>query len=217
MSVYLEGIEEMAHMNLIKKMAGVVTLVVVFACLTGCETTNTFQEFPPVAGDHTAAPTSDKFNAGDLVIVTFSGVESLITQHEERIKEDGTITLPYIGAVAAVGKSPGDLQKEIRTKYIEGRIYTESLNITVRGQDRFYYVTGEVRQPSRYPYVEGMTVLKAIGSAGDFTDFAKKSKVTVTRLDGRKFKVDCDEALDNPKLDLPVYPGDRVHVPRRLL
>jgi len=211
--VYLERME-MVHMNLIKKMAAGLTLVVALACLTGCGTTS--NNFPAATGESALAPTSDKFNVGDMVIVTFSGVESMITQHEERIKEDGTITLPHIGAITAVGKSPGELQKEIRTRHIEEKYFTSSPHITVRGRDRFYFGTGEVRQPIRYPYVEGMTVLKAIGSAGDFTDFAKKSKVSVTRLDGRKFGVNCDKALDTPALDLPVYPGDRVHVPRRL-
>jgi protein involved in polysaccharide export with SLBB domain len=61
-----------------------------------------------------------------------------------------------------------------------------------------------------------MTVLKAIQAAGDFTDFGKKSKVEVIRANGHKEKpVDCYKAIKNPKLDLPIFPGDQVIVPRR--
>lgn len=208
----------MVELKLIKKLAEVVFLALTFALLVGCQGPGTNQDFMPAAGGPTPAPTSEKFNPGDLVIVTFSGLsDAVIPQHEERVKEDGTITLPFIGSVVAQGKGPGELQKEIRSKYIEGKIYPESINVTVKGQDRFYFVGGEVRSPNRYIYGEGMTVLKAIQSAGDFTDFARKTKVSVTRLDGRKFTINCEKALEKPELDLPVYPGDRVHVPRRFL
>ena len=59
-------------------------------------------------------------------------------------------------------------------------------------------------------------MLKAIASAGGFTDFANKKKVKLTRVDGRTQTVNCVKALDNPSLDLEVYPGDKIHVPRRL-
>jgi polysaccharide export outer membrane protein len=161
-------------------------------------------------------PSSEKFNVGDLVVVNFSGLSDvMIPPHEERVKEDGTITLPFIGSVVARGKGPGELQKEIRAKYVEGKIYPANLNVTVKGQERSFFVDGEVRMPNRYVWAEGMTVLKAVASAGGFTDFAKRSKVTVTRMDGRKFTINCEKAMENPELDLPVYPGDRVLVPRR--
>ena len=65
------------------------------------------------------------------------------------------------------------------------------------------------------PYLKEMTVLKAIATAGDFTDFAKKTKVQVTRADGRKINVNCVKAQRDPKLDVPVFPDDTVFVPRR--
>jgi protein involved in polysaccharide export with SLBB domain len=58
--------------------------------------------------------------------------------------------------------------------------------------------------------------LKVIASAGGFTDFANKKKVKLTRVDGRTQIVNCPKALDNPSLDPEVYPGDTIHVPRRL-
>jgi protein involved in polysaccharide export with SLBB domain len=156
----------------------------------------------------------DRFQVGDLVTVKFSGtIDQNLETHEERIKEDGTITLPYIVAVVAAGKTPGELQKEIHDRYVPD--YYKRLTVTVHGEQRVYYVGGYVRQPGRQVYLGTTTVTKAIQSAGDFTDYADKRIVELTRRDGKRFTVDCIKASKDPNLDLPVYPGDKIHVPMR--
>jgi polysaccharide export outer membrane protein len=92
------------------------------------------------------------------------------------------------------------------------------MTVTVKHQEstRWYYVDGEVKSPARQIYNSRITVLKAIASAGGFTDFANKKKVKLTRVDGRTQIVNCPKALDNPRLDPEVYPGDKIQVPRRL-
>jgi len=73
-----------------------------------------------------------------------------------------------------------------------------------------------VKGPARQTYIERTTVLKAIASAQGFTDFAKKKAVRLSRVDGRKFTVNCVKAREDSSLDLEVYPGDRVFVPRKI-
>ena len=75
---------------------------------------------------------------------------------------------------------------------------------------------GEVKVPGRHAYSGRMTVTKAIASAGYFTDFARKTKVRLIRVNGKKETIDCVKAEREPSLDLLVYPGDSIHVPRRL-
>lgn len=202
----------MARLKIIKSTAGLLLLALAAFLFAGCGTTPQ-PHFDGDAGG--AAVLSDNFNIGDLVKVTYSGIEVPPLPHEERVKDDGTITLTYIGSVKAAGKSPGQLQREIRDKYIQGGYYTASLNITVSGQERFVFVGGEVRLPNRYPYTEGMTVLKAIQTAGGFTDFANHKKVYLTRVNGKKITVNADKAQDRPELDLPVYPGDLINVAKK--
>jgi protein involved in polysaccharide export with SLBB domain len=156
---------------------------------------------------------ADRFAIGDLVTVRFSGVVDQIQPHEERIKDDGNITLPLIGAVKAAGKTPGDLQTEIHDRYVPD--YYKRLTITVTGEQRVYYVGGQVRMPGRQVYMGTTTVTKAIQSAGDFTDFAAKTRVELTRADGKKLTVNCEKAARDSSLDLPVYAGDKIHVPLR--
>jgi protein involved in polysaccharide export with SLBB domain len=156
---------------------------------------------------------ADRFAIGDLVTVKFSGTIDTIQQHEERIKGDGTITLYLIGPVKADGKTPGELQREIHDLFVPK--YYKRLTVIVTGEQRVYYVGGQVRQPGRQVYLGATTVTKAIQSAGDFTDFAARKRVELTRADGKTITVDCVKAARDPSLDPPVFPGDKVNVPMR--
>ena len=166
----------------------------------------------PVTG-YTAAEVA-RFHVGDTVIVSLSGLPQEIPMHQEPIKEDGTITMPDIGHVQAVGKTAGELQNEIYNLYVP-KLYRH-LTVTVNTGDRVYYVTGQVRGPGRQLYVGQMTVTKAITTAGDFTDFANHRKVWLIRANGQRIKVNCNTALKDPSKDPQVYPNDQIQVPRRI-
>ena len=157
----------------------------------------------------------DRFQITDQVTVKFSGTVDPIPPHEERIKDDGTITLSLIGAVKAAGKTPGDLQKEIHDLYVPD--YYKRLTITVTGEQRVYSVGGQVKAPGRQVYISATTVTKAIQSAGDFTDFAARRRVVLTRATGERLIIDCRKAAKDPALDLPVYPGDKIEVDQRTI
>lgn len=168
------------------------------------------------AATSSAGPEPEVFRVGDSLTITFMDTPTTIPTAEEKIKEDGTITLILNQTFKADGKSRGELEKEIRARYVPD--YFKYMTVTVRQPEntRWYYINGEVRLPARQIYASRITVLKAIASAGGFTDFANKRKVRLTRLDGRTMTVNCVKALENPALDREVYPGDTVHVPRRL-
>jgi len=191
--------------------------------LTGCQMGSkpVFASLPdtsPDAAAPAAAPAAvqpgNKFQVGDLVTVNFSGLENTIPPHEERIKEDGTITLPLINQVKAVNQTPGELQRAIHDFYVPK--YYRNITITVQSQNQYFYVGGEVKGANRYPYLGETTVLKAVQAAGDFTDFANKRKVRLTHGNGQTVIVNCLKAIEDTSLDLPVYPGDKIYVPRRL-
>jgi protein involved in polysaccharide export with SLBB domain len=156
------------------------------------------------------------FRAGDSLTIVYGDLPAPAPPNfEGKVKEDGTITLLLNQTFTVAGKTVGQLEKEIRDCYVPK--YYKYMTATVKPVEstQWYYVNGEVRAPSRQIYNSRMTVLKAIASAGGFTDFAKKTKVQLTRVDGRTLKIDCNKALKNPALDLEIYPGDTIHVPRR--
>jgi len=155
-----------------------------------------------------------RFKVGDLIVVTFSGTPDPIPPFEERIKEDGNVTLQYIGAVRAKDRTAGELQRDIYDRYVP-KYYTR-LNVTVKQQniDLFYFVTGEVRAPGPKPFISATTVTKAISTAGGLSEFARKSRIQLRRANGSKVTVDWNKAIENPNLDPQVLPGDSVYVPR---
>src|SRR5262249_3464483 len=113
------------------------------------------------------------------------------------------------------GKTHGQLEKEIHDRYVPDYYKKMTVSVRPKTETQFYFVDGEVKSPARQIYISRITVLKAIASAGGFTDFASKGNVTLTRVDGRVLHVNCKKALSNPQLDLEVYPGDRIWVFRR--
>ena len=132
-----------------------------------------------------------------------------------RIKEDGHISLAYItNDVVAVGKTTAQLEKAIQELYVPR--FFNHLTVNVNTENRWFFVDGEVRTPNRLIYSGKMTVLGAIASAGGFTDFANKRKVQLIRgKDGSTLTQDCFKAKKKSDLDLTVYPGDKIIVPRR--
>lgn len=130
------------------------------------------------------------------------------------ISEDGKITLHLDQTFVAAGKTRPQLEVEIRARYVPN-FYTK-MTVTVKQEERFVSVGGFVKLPGSYPYRPGLTLLKAVNLAGGFSEFGDKRKVAITRYpDGRVEIVDCVKAQKNPKLDRPLYPNDRVEVPRR--
>jgi polysaccharide export outer membrane protein len=174
---------------------------------------------PPVTEPMTApepqagSDLSDTLDVGDAVVIVLTGITTdQVPPHEERIKDDGTINLYLVGAVKAAGRTAGELQRVLQDEY--ERFFKNPV-VTVNAAPRYYYVGGDVRRPGAQPYLGRTTVTKAIQAAGDFTDFGQKKNIQVIRTDGTKLTVNFKKAIREPSLDPPIYPGDKIHVPRR--
>jgi protein involved in polysaccharide export with SLBB domain len=171
---------------------------------------------PPVAvnPDRMTNRTST-LQPGDLIRISFSDIPQPPLPVEMRIPEDGKVTLMYNVTVMAAGKTISQLQEDIRKEYVPK--YFVRLTPNVKTDERFYYVGGEVRVPNKQLYMGEMTVLRAVDTAGGFTDFAKRTKVELRRANGEIHIINADKARKNSKLDLKVYPNDQITVPRRFL
>jgi polysaccharide export outer membrane protein len=184
---------------------------VLLAFCIGCETLD--------HGGNAAAPTAAKMpspdilRTGDKIQVEYGDVPNT-PPSQQTIRDDGSIDLLHHQTFMAAGKTRAELSREIEKRYVPE--FFKRLTVTIRVEDRFYFVGGEVRSPARIVYVGDMTVTKAIRSAGDFTDFANKKKVELIRGNGHREVIDCEKAMRDSKKDLPIYPGDQIYVPRRL-
>jgi polysaccharide biosynthesis/export protein VpsN len=159
-------------------------------------------------------PGADQLFNGDRITIVFSGPPNPPPPHMEQIRSDGYISPPLLpDSVQAAGKTIGDLQLELHRLYVPN--YYRTLTITVKAEERYFFVGGHVISPGRQPYLSGMTLTKAIQVAGDFTIWASKGNVQITRTDGRTEEHDVNAILRDPRLDPPIYPNDAVYVARR--
>lgn len=157
----------------------------------------------------------DVLAVGDYITVKYDDLPTLVPPYDGQIKGDGNITLIYNQQFEAAGKTPAQLEQEIRTRYVPQ--WFKNMTVTVRpvSETRIFYVGGEVRAPGRQMYVPGITVFRAIQSAGYFTDFANQKKVRLTRADGKRtITVDCKKVMKDATKDVEVYPNDTIIVPR---
>ena len=187
-------------------------LLVLVTMVSGC-----FTDTPPAKPAPPHDATQDPLRVGDRIKVELSGTPDTFQPIEQDIHEDGSINLPYIGRVVASGVSPSKLEQQITTNYVP-RYFTH-ITVTVTPTARFFYVGGQVNNNAggRIQWVGPITVMGAIQAAGDFTPFANRKDVQITRANGVIEHVNCVQAIKHPEKDVPIYPGDRIWVERRYL
>lgn len=108
-----------------------------------------------------------------------SGEGALGIQEGYRVDEEGNIHMPFIGAVHAEGLTLNELRLDV-TQRLDKYI----LNTSVQCRFMNFRVTmmGEVSRPSTYTIPnERLTILEAVGMAGDFTPYAERTSVLVIR------------------------------------
>jgi len=136
------------------------------------------------------------------------------------VRPDGRISLPLVGDVTAVGRTPVELTDLISAKLKEFK-ENPSVSIVVREVNSYsVYVLGEVAKPGRYPLKSRTTLLQGITVAGGFTATAARNKLVVFRTKGNgtgeeKIKASYDDIVlrDGSQQNIELKPGDTVVVP----
>ncbi|MGE5457790.1 MAG: polysaccharide biosynthesis/export family protein [Methanococcaceae archaeon] len=122
------------------------------------------------------------YNLPDQVPVSSSGaLSSSSTQSTGGVLVDvyGNIDYPRIGAIHAEGLTRAQLAEVIKSKL---RDQLKDPTVLVRFQNFRVTVLGEVKQPGTFNLpTERITILEALGLAGDISEFGKKSNVKVAR------------------------------------
>jgi polysaccharide export outer membrane protein len=195
---------------------------VVLCLLVGCSTINNLfgGSPPPKPRVKTARTTSDdeimgRLRSGDELVVRMDTgqPQAQAPPSDVTIDEDGDISLPLVGRIKAAGLTASELAERIQANYVP-RYYVRC-TATVLVAQRFFYVGGEVRNPNRFLWSEDTTLLKAVNTAGGFTDYANRRKVQLIR--GKEPQVfDCEELQRNPTKDVAIRPGDSITVPRSI-
>lgn len=133
------------------------------------------------------------------------------------VSDGGTINLLHIGEVRASGLKPSVLQRSIEQTYVSREIYTRpnvlvSIDSVGDATMRQVTVTG-VNKPGGVPYQQGMTLSRAIMSAGGPTPFGNMKKVKLLRGGRAPTVHNLSNGIGNPSVDVAVQPDDQIIVP----
>ena len=100
---------------------------------------------------------------------------------------DGNVQMPFLGAVKAVGLTKDELKDKLTKSLVEKKLLVDPI-ITIRFLNFKVTVLGEVAHPTVVTVPsERISLLEAIGLAGDLTIYAQRDNVLVIRdEDGKK-------------------------------
>lgn len=99
------------------------------------------------------------------------------------VAADGTIALPGIGNVPALGLSLNEVAREVNARY---RLRLGGIEVTpvlLQRAPQFVYVVGEAAQPGRYEMTGPTTALQAVALAQGFNEGGNIRQIIVIRRD----------------------------------
>ncbi len=162
---------------------GVAALTVISglaACATGPELPDQFVWVDDLA-EEALAPAPYRIRGNDKLQVMVFKQDSL--SGEVLVRADGQVTVPLIGDVPVVGKTPPEAATEIGKRLAAtGFIENPAVSVAVlETRTPTFAVTGEVRQPGSFDLLPGTTVLDGVALAGGLSEFANKERLFVIR------------------------------------
>lgn len=213
---------------MMKRKSWTLLLVVVLINLTACVSPKKvvyFQDQEGVALNEKVTSFEPTIQVGDLISILVSGSEAKAVipynLYESPINTSpgsfnangkivpylvdasGDINFPQLGKVKVVGKTTKALNQEL-TKTLSQFIQQPTLNIRI--ENFKVTVLGEVQRPGTYTITnERVTILEALGMAGDLEYQGKRKDVTLVReVDGKRTMTEID--LTNRELfNSPYY------------
>jgi polysaccharide export outer membrane protein len=173
--------------------------------LAGC-----YRAFGPVVAEPEPPPPSlvvTHLQSGDRLTVTVYN-EPLLTGVYD-ITPAGTIVMPLIGSVRAVGRTPSELSRIVAARYSRGKFLQEPQVTVTVVEYRPIYIFGEVEHPGSFPFRPGINALTAITEAGGLTYRGSKDRVLVQHVGEQVWN-------EYPLLSsIEILPGDIIRIPER--
>ena len=168
---------------------------------------------PNPPGPHTAV----RLSPGDVLKLSFAEESDL--DQTQRIRRDGTISLPYLGQVRAAGRRVIDLQHDLTQRYDQYLDNPEVL-VTLENGLGTVIVSGFANKPGAITFDRPTTVYQAIMEAGGVSDYGSASNIHLTRIvDGvqRTERINLRPSIHGEAL-YPKYvqDGDVIYISRSL-
>lgn len=143
---------------------------------------------------------------GDKIRLTIFGEPDLSGEFD--LDNTGSLSLPLVGEVPARGLTPRELEKKLTKTLENGYLVAPRVTVEVLSF-RPFFILGEVNKPGSYPFVNELTVINAVATAGGYTPRAKTGQVKLQRA------TDPSRKEEWVSEDTKVYPGDVIRVDER--
>ncbi len=172
-----------------------------------------------------AAPPKDDYILGpsdNITIHVWRNPE--LSAEDIQVRPDGRITIPLVRDMVAVGKTPTQLEEDIRivlVEYIEQPIVSVIVNDPVGDLTQQIRITGAGAQPAALPYRTNMTLLDAMIAVGGLGEFAAGNSATLTRFDpesktNKLYRLRLKDLLNkgDATANVALRPGDTISIPQ---
>ncbi len=120
------------------------------------------------------------------------------------IDENGNVDIPGIGRTAVSGLTRAEAAARIQSMFRNGII--NDAVVTVAAYNRYITVLGEVASPGQQEITrDNITILEAIGRAGDLTITGQRKQVKVIRQEGNESRTYYIDLTTDDIFKSPVY------------
>ncbi len=137
------------------------------------------------------------------------------------VRPDGRFSMPLIDDIAATGKTPTQLARDIEeqlSRYVQSPIVTVIVGGFTGPFAQQVRVVGSATAPQAIPYRANMTLLDVMIAVGGLTEFASGNASTLARIENgsqREYTVRLDDLLKDGDVsaNVKIEPGDVIIVP----
>lgn len=121
------------------------------------------------------------YNAPMISGASSGGDSNLIKLEGYLVTKEQTINFPQLGIISTADKTVKELEADIRQQLIDGG-HLNNPTVNVRVMNAKITILGEVGSPGTYDfYEENITILQAVGNAGDLTINGKRDDILLIR------------------------------------
>lgn len=181
-------------------------------------------QLPPATPSAQPAPPKEEYLIGPSDTISINVWRNPEVSAEDiQVRPDGRITIPLVRDMVAVGKTPSQLQDDIRdvlAKYIEQPEVTVIVNNSVGELSQQIRITGAGARPAALPYRANMTILDAMIAVGGLGEFAAGNRATLTRYDAvsdqtKIYRLRLKDLLNkgDASANVALKPGDTISIP----
>lgn len=127
----------------------------------------------------------------NLPVMTTSAVAGTTYSNNQvayyTVNTDGTIQVPGVGEIKVEGKTRTEVTEIIQNALRDGLL--NDAVVTISTANQYITILGEVKNPGRYSITrDNLTLLEALGMAGDLNIQANRSRILVLRQEGKETK-----------------------------